>query len=143
MSDKIIIFFDALGRTILGTSIAETATTIEVQNPAILHAGLNEEQKIRVNLIPAFFREFLVDWNSPLVFAYQKANIVIEQNGNTLDPKLIQQYTQMWGARPPRDQVQKIVRELTPSIPDEKPVERLNLFQEITPGDTTAAPVSA
>lgn len=139
MSEQIVVFFDALGRTIIGVSAGEDDGTIQVQNPAVLHAGLNNEGKIQVNLIPAFFREFLTDWNNALVFSYHKHQITREVNSNTLDPKLIAQYTSMWVARPPREEVKKIVRELKPTE-EAKPVERLNLFSEVTSPDTTVVP---
>ena len=151
MSEQIVVFFDALGRTILGKPVSETPTTIEVQNPAVLHAGLNNEGKIQVNLIPAFFREFLKDWNTPLLFTYRLENIIKETSGIVLDDKLVAQYNSMWQPRPPREEVKKIVRELKPVDTEAQPVERLNLFDEVkpavdavaTPVDTVTAPVSS
>lgn len=140
MSEQIVVFFDALGRTIIGVNAGDTSDTISVQNPAVLHAGLNNEGKIQVNLIPAFFREFLTDWNQALIFNYSKKNIVPETNGIVLDDKLVKQYLSMWTSRPPREEVKKIVRELKPSEPEAAPVERLNLFEEVkTPSQAPAS----
>jgi hypothetical protein len=141
-SEQVAIFFDALGRTIVGEVIGETPENIEIKNPSVLHAGLNPEGKIQVNLIPAFFREFLKDWNSPLVFSYRKDSIVRDAGGITLDEKLLGQYKSMWAPRPPRDEVRKIVRELKPADTEVKPVERLNLFDEVKP-ETATTPASA
>lgn len=138
MSEPIIVFFDALGRTIIGVDGGSTSTHVKVQNPAVLHAGLNNEGKIQVNLIPAFFREFLADWNQALVFTYSRTNVVVEETGLVLDDKLVKQYHSMWSPRPPREEVKKIVRELKPSEP-EVPVERLNLFSEVK-GDAPLTP---
>lgn len=131
MNEQIIIFFDTLGRTIIGTVKSEDASVLQVVNPAVLHAGLSNDNKIQVNLIPAFFREFLSDWNKPIVFEYQKSSITREVNGATLDNKLIAQYQNMWSTRPAREEVQK-VRELAPTINNAKPVEKLNLFDSVS-----------
>jgi hypothetical protein len=138
-SEQVAIFFDALGRTIVGEVTSETPDFIEVKNPSVLHAGLNPEGKIQVNLIPAFFREFLKDWNAPLVFTYRKDSIIRDAAGIELDEKLLGQYRSMWAPRPPREEVRKIVRELKPADTEVKPVERLNLFDEVKPDTTTPA----
>lgn len=133
MSQKLVVFFDPLGRTILGVNAGETADVLQVQNPAVLHAALNDQGKIQVNLIPAFFREFYKDWNNTSVFNYNKAAITVEANGNALEDKLVEQYENMFKERPDRATVRAQrppVRELAPAGETKVP-EKLNLFETV------------
>lgn len=130
-NNSISVFFDSMGRTIIGTIVNTTPTHITVQGPAILHAGLNNDGKIQVNLIPAFFREFLSDWNAPVMFDYRIDNIVQDSGGIQLDTSLVKQYESMWGNRPPREDVRKIAREVVPAATEVKQVEKLDLFEDV------------
>lgn len=130
-NNDISVFFDSMGRTIIGVVTGDTPTHITVRNPAILHAGLTNEGKIQVNLIPAFFREFLSDWNSPIAFDYNINNIIRDTSGIQLDSSLVKQYEAMWCKRPPREDVRKIAREVVPADTEVKSVERLNLFEDV------------
>lgn len=131
MSIKLVVFFDQLGRTILGEEVGGNADVIEVKNPAVLHAGLNDQGKIQVNLIPAFFREFLKDWNQPLVFTYNRKTISVETNQNELDEKLVAQYQSMYAQRPDRAVARAQARELAPPPEPAKLPEKLNLFDQV------------
>jgi hypothetical protein len=140
MANNIVVFFDSLGRTILGELVEDTKSVLLVKNPAVLHAGFSQESKIQVNLVPALFREFLKDWNEPLIFAYQKDHITLETNGASLDDKLLGQYDSMWASRPSREEVRKQIAEKQKvervmSAEPESKVEKLNLFDEVTPGE--------
>lgn len=134
---NITIFFDALGRTIIGEQVGlphgRTSGGLRIKNPAVLHAGLNNEGKIQVNLIPAFFREFQKDWNVPFVFEYNYENITLGYDIDLQDA-LAKQYESMWAPRPDRETTRKIARELTPSEqtpPAPTEVKKLDLFAEV------------
>jgi len=128
-----IVFFDPLGRTIIGEQTSETHTHITVRNPAVLHAGLNNEGKIQVNLIPALFREFLKDWNDPIEFNYAKSTITSANVALVLEDKLLAQYNSMWVQRPSREEIRAKApaRELAPSTGEEP--KKLDLFSEVKP----------
>lgn len=130
-NNDISVFFDSMGRTIIGVVVDTTPTHITVRGPAILHAGLNQDGKIQVNLIPAFFREFLSDWNAPVMFDYSINNIVRDASGIQLDLSLIKQYESMWSKRPPREDVRKVAREIVPAATEVKQVEKLDLFESV------------
>jgi hypothetical protein len=135
--DTIIVFFDNLGRVVIGVLANESTEQLFVQNPTVLHAQIGEGNRIQVSLVPAFFREYLSDWNKPLVFAYNKSAITIEQDstsGAILDEKVMEQYNAVWSARPSREEVRKKAAAKTPPVSVEaKPVDKLNLFESVTP----------
>jgi hypothetical protein len=96
--NKIVVFFDTVGRTILGERI-ETETNDEVltvKNPAVVHIMPNQQTgQLQLQILPLFFKEFLADKDAGTVWSYNKKNIT-ESQDITLDFKLEAQYRQIF-----------------------------------------------
>jgi hypothetical protein len=95
---NIVTFLDAVGRTIVGTLIAEQSndTITAVQNPVVLHVVPQDQSgRMSVQLLPIFFREFLADKTANVTFFYKKDTIT-ETSIEAFDFRLQAQYTQMF-----------------------------------------------
>lgn len=94
--DNMIVFFDTVGRTIVGEKINETETQIEVKNPVIVHIVPNQQTgQIALQLFPAFFKEFQGDKSEDTVWHYWKSQITLS-NKIALDFRLHSQYENMF-----------------------------------------------
>lgn len=91
-----VIFLDAVGRTIMGI-ISDTTDDkiLNVNNPVIIMVGGDNTGKMTVQLFPLFFREFLADKNTDVVFSYKKDTVTFSDI-NAIDFRLQAQYTQMF-----------------------------------------------
>jgi hypothetical protein len=95
---NIVSFLDAVGRTIVGTIVAEQSndTTLAVQNPVVLHVVPQDQSgRMSVQLLPIFFREFLADKTADVIFFYKKTSIT-ETSIDAFDFRLQAQYSQMF-----------------------------------------------
>lgn len=89
---------DAVGRTILGETVADKTndTVLALKNPVVLNVVPQDQSgKMSVQLLPIFFREFLPDKTSDVVFLYKKNNVT-ETDIETIDFRLGAQYSQMF-----------------------------------------------
>lgn len=104
MSDqnKIVVFLDSVGRTVLGEKI-ESKTTEEilaVKNPAVVHILPNQQTgQLQLQILPLFFKEFLADKNEGTVWSYKRKNIT-EGIDIVFDFKLEAQYRQIFAPAP-------------------------------------------
>ena len=121
MSDKdYSVFVDGIGRTILGETVTDNKTVLEVKNPAIVHVQPNQQTgQISVQLVPFFFKEFQKGDKNDSVWVWLKSNIVTSKE-LSLDERLMQQYTNMFSLieTPPQP-------ELATGGGDEPPVVKL------------------
>jgi len=99
MSDKnLSVFIDNIGRTILGETVSDTKTTLEIKNPAIVHVQPNQQTgQISVQLVPVFFKEFQAGDKNDSTWVWLKSNLVTAKDVD-LDDRLKQQYTNMFSA---------------------------------------------
>ena len=103
MSDKnsdkkeLSVFVDGIGRTLVGETVNETKTALEIKNPAIVHVQPNQQTgQISVQIIPFFFKEFLKDQTKgDTVWEFLKSNMTIAKD-ITLDDRLVTQYSNMY-----------------------------------------------
>lgn len=103
-SKDLIVFLDAIGRTIIAERIDEDDEVLSVQNPAVVNiapqqaVGPNGEpvQKMALQLFPLFFREFLAAKNESVKFRYIKNNITMSVGNIALDFKVGIQYEQLF-----------------------------------------------
>ncbi len=86
MKNEIIVFLDGVSRTIAGVKIADSDTTITVENPVIVNAMPNQDGQMTLQLIPVFFREVLEDQNQVCEFEYQKTQIT-QTNISDMNPR--------------------------------------------------------
>ena len=102
MSDKnsdkkeLSVFVDGIGRTLVGETVNETKTALEIKNPAIVHVQPNQQTgQISVQIIPFFFKEFLKTNSEDTTWEFLKCNITLAKNVD-LDDRLITQYVNMY-----------------------------------------------
>lgn len=101
-TNKLIVFLDSVGRTIIGKTADETTETISVRNPALVHIQANPQtNQLQLQILPLFFKEFQEDKSVPTVWEYKKATIVIA-NDIGFAQQFIAQYEQLFA--PPQPQ---------------------------------------
>lgn len=101
-NNKIVVFFDPVGRTILGERLEQetTTNTLAIKNPAVVHILPNQQTgQLQLQILPLFFKEFLADKDSGTVWNYNRANIT-EAVDVTFDFKLEAQYRQIFTNTP-------------------------------------------
>ena len=95
---KLTTFFDTVGRTLIAEFVSETDTHLTVKNPVIVHIVPNQQSgQMSLQLLPAFFKEFLADRNADTEWTYFKNNITTSNNPD-LDFRLHSQYQAMFSA---------------------------------------------
>lgn len=100
--NKIVVFFDSVGRTILGEKLEDKSgdKVLAIKNPAVVHIMPNQQTgQLQLQILPLFFKEFLADKNEGTVWNYNRANIT-EAVGVVFDFKLEAQYRQIFAAMP-------------------------------------------
>ena len=100
--NKIVVFFDSVGRTILGEKLEDKTTkeVLTIKNPAVVHIMPNQQSgQLQLQILPLFFKEFLADKDTGTVWNYSRANIT-EAVDVTFDFKLEAQYRQIFAAGP-------------------------------------------
>jgi hypothetical protein len=100
--NKIVVFFDTVGRTILGERIdAETNNSVlAIKNPAVVHIMPNQQTgQLQLQILPLFFKEFLAEKDSGTLWKYNRSNIT-EAVDVVFDFKLEAQYRQIFSATP-------------------------------------------
>lgn len=83
---------DHIGRTVIGDVVAETETTLTMNNPVIIHVHPNQETgQLQVQSFPYIFIEFLTpESKEKNHWTFNRSCIV--QSEVKLDSKIIQQY---------------------------------------------------
>jgi hypothetical protein len=100
--NKIVVFFDTVGRTILGEKLEDKTTkdVLTVKNPAVVHIMPNQQTgQLQLQILPLFFKEFLAEKDSGTLWKYNRENIT-EAVDVVLDFKLEAQYRQIFSATP-------------------------------------------
>lgn len=100
--NKIVVFFDSVGRTILGEKLQDKSNdkVLSIKNPAVVHIMPNQQTgQLQLQILPLFFKEFLADKNEGTVWNYNRDNIT-EAVDVVFDFKLEAQYRQIFAAGP-------------------------------------------
>jgi len=100
--NKIAVFFDSVGRTILGEKLEDKSNdkVLAIKNPAVVHIMPNQQTgQLQLQILPLFFKEFLADKDAGTVWNYNRANIT-EAVDVTFDFKLEAQYRQIFANMP-------------------------------------------
>jgi hypothetical protein len=101
-TNKLIVFLDSIGRTIIGSLSHEDDAILAVRNPALVHIQPNSQtNQLQLQILPLFFKEFQDNKSSPTVWNYKKANVVIADE-ITFAPQFVGQYEQLF--QPPQPQ---------------------------------------
>ena len=100
--NKIAVFFDSVGRTILGEKLEDKSNdkVLAIKNPAVVHIMPNQQTgQLQLQILPLFFKEFLADKDTGTAWNYNRENIT-EAVDVTFDFKLEAQYRQIFSATP-------------------------------------------
>jgi len=89
---KITTIIDHIGRTVIGVEVAQTETTLTLDNPVIIHVQPNPQTgQLQVQSIPYIFMEFLTAASREANhWTFTKSSIVLSTV--ELDDKIILQY---------------------------------------------------
>lgn len=101
-TNKIVVFFDSVGRTILGERVDANTTdkVLSIKNPAVVHIMPNQQTgQLQLQILPLFFREFLADKSEPTVWNYNRT-LITEAQDVAFDFKLQAQYQQIFNPSP-------------------------------------------
>ena len=75
-NNTLTVFLDSIGRTIIGKPVAEDATSLTIENPALVHVQPNvQTNQLQLQILPLFFREFLKDKGQATTWKYNKGSI--------------------------------------------------------------------
>ena len=95
--NKIVVFLDTLGRTVVGLRDEEKSTEkhLMVYNPAILNIMPTEQNTMQVQIIPIIFKELQGDRGEDTAWAYNRQSIT-EPADFELDFKIVSQYNNIF-----------------------------------------------
>lgn len=99
MEKKHILFLDNISRTILATVIEDTETRLIVTNPVVLQVVADQQNKIKVQLVPLLLRDLQKDGEENVQWFYNPSTITrTELSG--LNDRFIAQYDFVVGLTP-------------------------------------------
>lgn len=111
-NQKLTVFLDNIGRTIIGKIVKETEDILSIENPALVHIQANPQtSQLQLQILPLFFKEFQEVKSDPTVWNYKK-------NGITLSDEIVfaaqfsAQYEQLFQSLqgPPKEEPAKVVK---------------------------------
>lgn len=96
-NDNLVTFLDAIGRTLFAEQIPDRCTDEEfvVKNPVVVNIATTPDNKMSLQLLPVFFKEFLGDKDDDVVFTYNRQMVTIADKV-AFDFKLHNNYKQMF-----------------------------------------------
>ena len=93
--DNIIVFLDAIQRTIIATQEESSSPDkLVISKPVILNVSPTQDKRLQVQLYPLFFREFTADRDVFAKWTYDKSSVVISDV--ELEANLVLHYKQMF-----------------------------------------------
>jgi hypothetical protein len=98
MNSDLIVFLDAIQRTIVATLVSDDKNSITVTKPVILNVSPTQDKKLQVQLYPLFFREFAADRDVFPNWTYSKNSITLSDA--KVETNLQSQYSQMFLSTP-------------------------------------------
>ena len=129
---NLVTFFDALGRTIIGEKTGEDDNHLTVKNPVVVNMVPQQLkdpntgqviERMALQLLPLFFREFLADKSAGVEYNFNKPNITMTTNDVVFDFKLNVQYTNIFAEQP------EVVQPTQPGIPPADGGQEDNVIQ--------------
>ncbi len=106
MSQKLTLFVDLVGRTIIGNLISQDSTTIKLENPAIIHIQPVQSKtpgqgQVQVQVLPYLLPEFISAdvRKESVVWSFPVTGINVPDN-LTVDKQLVAQYDRLFNPSP-------------------------------------------
>lgn len=117
VKQNIVSFLDASGRALFGERIPDldTTDTIAIKNSVVVHVVPQQNGTMALQLLPAFFREFLGESDASYVHHYPRASVALIHN-TVFDFKLYGQYESMFkpaaasSTAPPAQEATNVVK---------------------------------
>lgn len=99
MEKKYVLFLDNISRTILATLVDESPTRWTVVNPVVLQVVADQQNKIKVQLVPLLLRDLQKDGTENVQWSYNRETITpAELSG--LNERFLAQYEFVTGLTP-------------------------------------------
>ena len=106
MTNKLTLFVDLVGRTIIGNLVSQDSTTIKLENPAIIHIQPVQSKtpgqgQVQVQVLPYLLPEFISAdvRKEPVVWSFSVLSINVPDN-LTVDKQLVAQYDRLFNPSP-------------------------------------------
>ena len=97
---EIITIVDQVGRTVIGVKQKDTAKTLTIQNPVIIHVQPDPQSgQLQVQSFPYLFMEFIKGDKNKNNWTFDKSNIAISDV--ELEDRIITQYHGINTPKPP------------------------------------------
>lgn len=118
--ENLVVFMDSVGRTLFGEvdPAKSDADWLYVYNPVVVHVQPNPQTgQMAIQLFPVFFREFLADKNTKILWRYNRKSIVETEGKVVFDFRLYMNYKNIYSdapqgmmaqQRPPEQEVIKL-----------------------------------
>jgi hypothetical protein len=96
-NNKLTVFLDNVGRTIIGNVSKETEQHLIIENPALVHIQPNmQTNQLQLQILPLFFKEFQSDKSNSTHWTFNKSTITMSSDV-TFAEQFIAQYNQLFG----------------------------------------------
>lgn len=107
IKENIVSFLDSTGRALFGERIPslDTKETTAIKNTVVVHVVPQQNGTMALQLLPAFFREFLGEPDATYVHHFPNASIALMEN-TVFDFKLYGQYEGMFKPAPVQEAAQ-------------------------------------
>ena len=107
--ENIVSFLDSTGRALFGERIPalDTEQTTAIKNTVVVHVVPQQNGTMALQLLPAFFREFLGEPDATYVHHFPSASIALMEN-TVFDFKLYGQYEAMFKPAPLQEAAQPV-----------------------------------
>lgn len=127
--NKIIVFLDTLGRTLIGEASEEKTTSefLAVVNPCVLNIVPTQTGTMQVQIIPLIFREILADRTEDVLWFYNRAGVV-ENTGIDLEYRIVAQYQNIVNAG---KDVESIDPEVLPPLNKAPKADVIKMFDDV------------
>ena len=94
-TNKVIVFLDTVGRTVVAELVQETEALLKVKNPGVVHLQVKPgANQLELQIMPLFFREFIKPGSTTPIWTYQKS-LIASCEDLVLDDRFLSQYKQL------------------------------------------------
>jgi hypothetical protein len=100
MEKKYVLFLDNISRTVLGVFASESSDQLVVTNPVVLQIVNDQQNRIKVQLVPHLFRDLQKDPEANINWVYNKSEITRTELDAAFSEKFLNQYEFVVGLTP-------------------------------------------
>lgn len=130
MEKKYVLFLDSICRTILATVVEDTVNKLVVANPVVLQVASDQQNKVKIQLVPLIFRDIQKDPNSDIIWTFNPGQITRTENSD-LNDRFVKQYEFVVGLTPDKAAALTAQREAkADAVPAATEAKIIKLFDE-------------